>query len=147
MGTTIGVIFDFDDTLAPDSTTRLLDEYDIDTEEFWFRDFQNRVEAGYDPTVAYLSLLLEKTGADRSLGELTIDDLEAFGAELDEQLYSGLPELFDDIDAIVAEYEEVSVEYYIISEGLEPIIRGTTIADRCDAIYGSRLDTDSDGFI
>jgi 2-hydroxy-3-keto-5-methylthiopentenyl-1-phosphate phosphatase len=147
VATTIGLIFDFDDTLAPDSTTQLLKEYDIDPEEFWFTDFQSRVRSGYDPTVAYLSLLLENVGEGKPLGELSIADLNSLGAELDEQLYPGLPHLFDDIDTITDEYEDVNVEYYVISEGLEPIIQGTTIADRCKAMYASRLDTDSDDVV
>jgi hypothetical protein len=31
----VALIFDFDDTLAPDSTTKLLREHGIDTNKFW----------------------------------------------------------------------------------------------------------------
>ena len=31
----MAVIFDFDDTLLPDSTSALLDEYGIDPKDFW----------------------------------------------------------------------------------------------------------------
>jgi 2-hydroxy-3-keto-5-methylthiopentenyl-1-phosphate phosphatase len=143
----IGLIFDFDDTLAPDSTTQLLEEYGVDPEEFWFTEFQPRVREGYDPTVAYLSLLLEKVGNDQPLGELTIEDLEEFGASLTETLYPGLPGLFDDIDSIADEYEDIVINYYILSEGLEPIIQGADIAERCEAVYASRLDDDSEGVV
>jgi len=147
MTTNIGLIFDFDDTLAPDSTTQLLEEHGIDPEEFWFTEFQSRVREGYDPTVAYLSLLLDKVGDDRPLGELTIEDLEAFGADLTETLYPGIPGLFDDINSIADEYEDITIDYYILSEGLEPIIQGTEIADRCEAVYASQLDADSEGIV
>lgn len=147
MSTNIGLIFDFDDTLAPDSTTQLLEEHGIAPEEFWFTEFQSRVSEGYDPTVAYLSLLLDKVGDGQPLGELTIEDLETFGATLTETLYPGIPGLFDDIRSIADEYENITIEYYILSEGLEPIIQGTGIADRCKAVYASRLDADSEGII
>lgn len=147
MTTNVGLIFDFDDTLALDSTTQLLEEYGIEPEEFWFTEFQSRVRSGYDPTVAYLSLLLEKVGANRPLGELTIDDLETTGAELSDRLYPGLPDFFGDVDAIVNEYDDVTIDYYILSEGLEPIIQGTEIADSCEAVYASRLDSDPDGVV
>ena len=147
MTTHIGLIFDFDDTLAPDSTTQLLEEYGIDSEQFWFDEFQTRVKEGYDPTVAYLSLLLDKVGEDQPLEKLTLEDLETFGANLSETLYPGIPGLFDDIDSIANEYEEISISYYIISEGLESIIKGTEIADRCDAVYASQLDANSEGVI
>lgn len=147
MTTNIGLIFDFDDTLAPDSTTQLLEEHGIVPEEFWFTEFQSRVREGYDPTVAYLSLLLDKVGDDQPLGELTIEDLEAFGADLTETLYPGIPGLFDDLNTIADEYKDITIDYYILSEGLEPIIQGTEIADRCEAVYASRLDADSEGII
>lgn len=147
MATNIGLIFDFDDTLAPDSTTQLLEAHGIDPEEFWFEGFQSRVRDGYDPTVAYLSLLLDTVGADRPLGELTIEDLEAFGEDLTETLYPGIPGLFDDINSIADEYDEITIDYYIISEGLESIIRGTEIADRCEAVYASRLAAGPEGVV
>ncbi|WP_121744815.1 haloacid dehalogenase-like hydrolase [Natronorubrum halophilum] len=147
MSTNIGLIFDFDDTLAPDSTTQLLREYGCDPQEFWSAEFSARVKEGYDPTVAYLSLLLDKVGEDRPFGELTIEDLESVGATLNEMLYPGLSGLFGDIRAIVDEYTDVSVNFYIVSEGLEPIIKGTEIADHCEAIYGSRLDIDAEGVV
>lgn len=147
MTTNISLIFDFDDTLAPDSTTQLLEEHGIDPEVFWFSEFQSRVRDGYDPTVAYLSLLLDKVGADQPFGELTIADLEAFGADLTETLYPGIPGLFDDIRSIADEYEDITIDYYILSEGLEPIIQGTEIADRCEAVYASQLDADAEGII
>ncbi|MFC6614928.1 HAD family hydrolase [Halopenitus salinus] len=147
MTTNIGLIFDFDDTLAPDSTTQLLEQHGISPEEFWFTEFQSRVREGYDPTVAYLSLLLEKVGEDQPLGELTIEDLEAFGTDLTETLYPGVPGLFDDINAIADEYEDITIDYYILSEGLEPIIQGTEIAERCEAVYASQLDANAEGII
>lgn len=76
MTTTIGVVFDFDDTLAPDSTTHLLCEYGIDPDEFWNERFRNHVQNGYDPTVAYLTLLLDYVGEDAPLGALTPTELE-----------------------------------------------------------------------
>lgn len=147
MTTNVGLIFDFDDTLAPDSTTRLLEQHGIDPDEFWFTEFQSRVREGYDPTVAYLSLLLDKAGDDQPLGQLTIDDLEVFGGNLTETLYPGIPGLFDDISSIADEYEDITIDYYILSEGLEPIIKGTEIADRCEAVYASQLDANSEGIV
>lgn len=139
MTTNIGLIFDFDDTIAPDSTTQLLEEKGVDPQEFWAVEFPELVRVGYDPTIAYLRLILDKIGPDDQLGELTREDLEAFGKELSESFYSGVPELFDDILAITEDYNDVEMHFYIISEGLESIIKGMDIHDRFDAIYASRL--------
>jgi len=143
MPTNIGLVFDFDDTLAPDSTTYLLEREGVDAERFWSEEFQSRVQAGYDPTVAYLSVLLDKVGESEPLGELTIPDLESLGDELNDELYPGLPDIFNDVEDIVNDYEDVAIDYYIISEGLKPVIQGTDIADRCEAIYASEVDVDA----
>lgn len=145
--TTIALVFDFDDILAPDSTTQFLEHHGIDAEEFWLEEFRHKIQAGYDPTVAYLTLLLEKVGEDRPLGQIGTDDLEEFGSSLDETLYPGVPGLFGDLNDIVADYEGIDIEYYMISEGLEAVIRGTELSERFDAIYGSRLDEDADNVL
>ncbi len=45
---TIAVIFDFDDTLVPDSTTALLRRYGVDPEKFWSELASALVSEGYD---------------------------------------------------------------------------------------------------
>jgi hypothetical protein len=42
----IALIFDFDDTLTPDSTTQLLRSYGIDTSKFWQQDVASPYRAG-----------------------------------------------------------------------------------------------------
>jgi predicted HAD superfamily phosphohydrolase len=136
--TKIGLVFDFDDTLARDSTTVLLEQADIDVDEFWSEQFQDRVRSGYDPTVAYLSLLIEQT-------ELTQDDLEECAAQLDDsELYPGIPEIFDDLQKITDSYNDVEIEFYIISEGIESLIGHSVVADYCTDVYASRLGTGAD---
>ncbi len=52
-----------------------------------------------------------------------------------------------DIDSIADEYEDIEINYHILSEGLEPIIQGIDTADRCEAVYASRLGDDSEGIV
>lgn len=144
MDTTIAVVFDFDDTLAPDSTTELLAESGVDVTNVWQDAFPKRIHEGYDPTVAYLSVLLSHVGESEQLGELTPSDLEPIASSLDEQWKPGILELFEDLDAIVGQYDDVTIEYYNISEGIESQIEPTMIAEYCDGIYASRLATDMD---
>lgn len=75
MADIIAVIFDFDDTLAPDSTTKLLRSRGIDTDRFWRKDVSALVEQGWDASHAWLRLLLDNVGPDKPLGELTNSDL------------------------------------------------------------------------
>lgn len=142
---TIAVVFDFDDTLAPDSTTELLAEYDVNIRSFWQDEFPERIHKGYDPTVAYLSALLSHISESEQLGELTPSDLSPIADSLDKQRKPGIPELFGDLDEIAAQYKDITIEYYIISEGIESLIKRTMVAEYCDDIYASRLATDEDG--
>ncbi len=86
----IAVVFDFDDTLMPDSTTKFLESHSIDTTKFWSEATQ-LLEVGYDQLSAYLKLILDQVGLDKQFGELTNARLSAFGATLDDKFYPGLP--------------------------------------------------------
>src|SRR5450830_1171105 len=96
-------VFDFDETLLPDSTSKLLQSRGLDPHEFWTNDVRRRLEQGFDPTLAYLGLILNYVGADRPLGRLSNRDLREFGATLDADYFPGLPELFDDLRRVAAE--------------------------------------------
>jgi hypothetical protein len=50
----IAVVFDFDDTLTDDSTTKLLDAHGIDTRDFWQNKMKGLTDAGWDPPLAYM---------------------------------------------------------------------------------------------
>jgi phosphoglycolate phosphatase-like HAD superfamily hydrolase len=137
----IAVIFDFDDTLLPDSTSALLREHGIDPEEFWTVRAKKLVEQGYDPPLAYLNLLLQEVGG--RLGELRNADLEKLGSRLDATWFPGLPDLFEDLRKQVGEYRDVSIEFYIISGGLQPIMDGSEYVRRYfRAAYGCQLGED-----
>ncbi len=92
----IAVVFDFDDTLVPDSTTALLESRGIDAQEFWSDLAPPLVDDGYDPPLAYLRLLLDRIGAGRPLGELSNEDLRQFGSGLDAAYFPGMPQMLDD---------------------------------------------------
>ncbi len=67
----LAVIFDFDDTLVPDSTSAILAQHGIDPREFWTQRVRALVAQGFDPAPAYLKLLLELVGEGQPLGRLT----------------------------------------------------------------------------
>lgn len=144
MQDTIAVIFDYDDTLVPDSTTQLLKHYKMDVKKFWKEDWKNLVKSGYDPTHAYLKLILDNIGEDKQLGKLTNQDLQNFGKEVQKTQYDGLPELIADLeDRVQKKY--LNIEFYIISGGLEEIIKGNSfVSDKFRAIYGCRLGGDTE---
>jgi 2-hydroxy-3-keto-5-methylthiopentenyl-1-phosphate phosphatase len=141
----LAVIFDFDDTLVPDTTTQLLQKYKINPENFWSKEVKALIDTGYDPTLAYLNKFLENVGKDKPFGKLTNEDLHNFGKTLDDKFFSGLPQIFDDLKEIVKNYKDIDIEFYIISGGLQEIIKGSKIVqDNFTSVYGCELDEDSE---
>jgi phosphoserine phosphatase len=135
----VAVVFDFDDTLTDDSTTKLLEAHGIDTRDFWQNQMVRLVKAGWDPTLAYLRLILANVGPSAPLGDLTNAGLRAFGAGL--KFYPGLPKLFADLQKLATEHHASRpvVEFYIISGGLEEVIRGSKVAAHFTGIWGCRF--------
>ena len=59
MQETIAIVFDFDDTLAPDTTSGFLDWIGIgDVEAFWADEVAPLVRDGWDPVPAYMLSLI-----------------------------------------------------------------------------------------
>lgn len=137
--THIAIIFDFDDTLIPDTTSQLLEEYGVDADDFWENKHAPLLKKGYDPANGYMNLLLEMIGPDSGLGPLTTENLQEFGSQLDEQAYPGLPGLFDDLDDIVSNYYDTHIDYYTISGGLRNVIMGTELSNYFSGVYSSEL--------
>ncbi len=132
----IALIFDFDDTLTDDSTTKLLEHYGVDIDTFWKEKTRKRVEKGWDHALAYLDLFLDLVGDNKPLGDLSNEDLYKFGSTL--AFYKGIPDLFDSLREKLKEYKisNPKIEFYIISGGIEQIIRGSSISKYFDGIWG-----------
>lgn len=149
MSDVIALIFDFDDTLLPDSTTLLLESRGIDPEKFWTEDAKEFLDQGYDPTLAYLNLILENVGTDKPFGDLTANDLRLFGSTLDDKFFQGVKTLAEDLRCIVRETaKDISVEFYIISGGLQDVIDGSEfVRSTFDATYGCMFGADESGVL
>lgn len=140
MSDKIALVFDFDDTLVPDSTTLFLVEKGIDVEDFWAKKYKSLLSRGYDSTLAWLKLFLENVGNEKPFGPVSNKDLNAFGKSLDKKFYPGLPKFFDDVINIASEFE-IGVEFYIISGGLQAVIEGSKIVKKYfKAVYGCLLE-------
>lgn len=135
----IALIFDFDDTLADDSTTKLLDSVGVNTAKFWREEMPPLTEAGWDPPLAYLHLMLRQTAPGMPLHGLTNAALREFGSKL--EFYPGIPDLFGDLEALTREHKasRPAIEFYIVSGGLEEVIRGSRVAQYMTGIRGCRF--------
>jgi phosphoglycolate phosphatase-like HAD superfamily hydrolase len=141
----IALVFDFDDTLVPDSTTKLLQGAGIDSDAFWGQS-RALIREGYDPPTAYLKLLLDSVGDKKPLGPLTNADLRKFGRTLDNEFHPGLPQFFDEIRTDVkTKFKNIEVEFYIVSGGLQAVLEGSEVVRRYFvAAYGCQLTGDTE---
>lgn len=142
---TIAIICDFDDTLGDDTTTLFLEEKlgmsDDEIDHFWNKDVKKLITKGWDPPLAYTSLILESI-RNKKL-EVTNQHLRDLGQKV--KLYHGVKNLFSRLRAFVdtrREFREahIQTEFYIITGGFEEIIRGTPIAREMKDIFGCTFD-------
>jgi hypothetical protein len=124
----------------------LLEQHGINSKDFWTTKQRELVENGWDPIPAYLKLILDNVGPDKPLGRMTNEHLRAFGAGL--KFYPGIPGLFKDLRDIAADHpvSNPAVEFYVVSSGLEEIIRGSKIAKFLSGYWACRL-AEEDGQI
>lgn len=140
--TTIAIICDCDDTLAPDTTAQLLRAHGIDVEEFYVKLVGELVNQGHDPSVAYLNQILS------TLPDLTYDRIREVGAGL--ELYPGVPDIFRELEQEVRDtyYDQgIRVQEFVISGGIKDLIEASSLGPVIDKIWGCNFAYDSNGRI
>lgn len=132
----IAIVFDFDETLGPDTISHVLQEQNITPNKFW-KEVNSMVEEGWDPPLAYMHLLLEAS----KKGKLDVSrkSLQIFGKKL--PLFPGLPSALKELKEYVLanpsfKKSHITLEMYIISGGLEEVIRASKLSPFIDGIFG-----------
>jgi len=132
----IAIVFDFDETLGSDSISFFLQENKVNPSAFW-KEINEMVADGWDPPLAYMHKIVEMA----KIGK--IDASEEFLTKIGKKLplYPGLPKAFQELSDYVKNNQElkrarVSLEFYIISGGLEELVRVTKLAPYIDGIFG-----------
>ena len=135
----IAIAFDFDDTLAHDSTSSLLENLGVDVQDFWHKKVDSLRAAGWDPIPAYLYKMIElsKTG---KIDKITKAKLAQFGKQI--SFYKGVTSIFRDLKTHLRKVNaDAELEFYLISSGIKEVIKGTKIAKHftdiwaCDFAY------------
>src|SRR5688500_19294477 len=85
----IALVFDFDGTLMPDSTSLFLRSRGIKDKPFWKRA-DARMRDGWDQVLEWLELFLEEVSPGRSLAGFCEKDLIAFVKSLVGVLFPGV---------------------------------------------------------
>ena len=145
---TIAIIADCDDTLAPDTTLQLLNACGVDGERFFREDVAPYVQDGWDPTLAYLHVMIQQAREGGPLAQLTKDRILEVAQNL--TFYPGVPECFtslkDEIEG-EPEYRDVGirVECYVISGGIEELLAASSLRNGTHAIWGCNFSYDDVG--
>jgi hypothetical protein len=144
--TTIGLIYDYDQTLSPNymQDEVLFPRFGINPTQFWKKSRELVDTEGYDGELAYLKALLDYLALDRP----TNAELSALGANL--KFYPGLPALFAELSASLTDQHRmlgIKVEHYIVSSGLKALLDGSELAPHVKKIFGCEFGEDSDGRI
>lgn len=144
MSATIAMVFDFDDTLAADSTSGyLLDAGIGELGAFWNQEVAALIAEDWDPVPAYLYQMIAAAKAGR-LPPITRQSLQAWGRKV--QLYEGVATLFPRLRTMVHDANpQVAIEFYLISSGLGDILRATSIAHEFTDIWASEFHYAADG--
>ena len=139
----IAVVFDFDDTLAPDSTSSFLNNLGVDVPKFWQDEVQPLIDSGWDPVPAYLYKML-KFSSDQT--PITKESLRQWGHKI--VFYEGVTRIFNRLKNHVKVIDSnISAEFYLISSGIGEIVRNTKIAKYFTDIWACDFNYDIDGQI
>ena len=146
MSDVIALVFDFDDTLAPDSTSGFLAEIGVDVADFWSRRVDPLLsQYDWDPVPAYLHEMIELSKSGDQ-GLITQERLADWGRRL--PLHDGVATLFSRLRALVkTEHPQVQIEFYIISSGIGDVVRHTPISLEFTDIWASEFIYDRQGGI
>ena len=140
----IAVIFDFDDTLAPDSTSSFLAKHGVDVKSFW-KTVDAMFPQGWDPVPAYLFQMVQESQR-RGKKCFTRADFEAHGRSL--KPFSGATSIFNRIRNHVSTIcPDATVGFYLVSSGILPTLRSSGLARQFTDIWACDFHCGPDGGI
>jgi len=139
----IAVVFDFDDTLGPDSTTGFLKYAGLkDIDGFW-KEVGSMMAGDWDPVPAYLNHMVTAS-QDGRIDPITQHALADWGKVL--PLFDGVADIFAHLKQVVKDANpRVTLEFYLISSGIGDVLRNTPIANEFTDIWASEFYYDEQG--
>jgi hypothetical protein len=145
--TVIALVWDFDRTLIPGNMQDpIFEEYDVDPAVFWAEvdglpEYYHRQGIRIQRDIAYLGHLLTYV-REGTFDKLTNERLLELGAELVPA--PGMPDFLEESRQRVNDIPEfaaegITVEHYIVSTGILPMIEGSVFADHVDGVWANTL--------
>ena len=139
---TIAIICDCDNTLAPDTTSMLLEDNGINLDAFW-KDIGSKVKLGWDPPVAWMTDIAEMI-RNGKISQDTNAKLAEFGKSV--TTFPGVSEFITELNESLGKEHDITVEGYVVSCGIESLMQGTTLSESFTEIFGSSF-YEKDGLI
>lgn len=133
----LALVFDFDETLAPDTFSALLNHCQIDADRFENEKVKPLTDSGWDKKLARFHCLIEES---RSRDDLTItkETFVEVGQQL--ELYPGAEKMFERVRSWAHDVvPDVEVEFYMLTAGMLEIPRATSIASEFRVMWGGEL--------
>lgn len=129
----IAVVFDFDDTLVPDTVDALLSSLDIDSLEFRKNKIRPLIDQGWDKILARFYALI--SASKRQGNKITQEYIAKFGQNL--APFDGVTQMFDRLRHSAHKINpKVEVEFYLITCGMVEIARHNCISPYFKAMWG-----------
>jgi hypothetical protein len=147
----LAMVFDFDDTLVPDSTSKLLrTRTRIDPDRFFQVDaksLKNAVAGSYPLSIRIFFSSSKNSGRPPKKSSSSVFPNVRRSSSVSGP--SSLPRPMLSSNSLVRQdYRNIVMEFYIVSGGLQSIIEGSKIVhDNFKAVYGCQLDGDQDGVL
>jgi len=131
----IAIICDCDNTLMPDLPSLLLKDNGMEPQAFW-DDIDAMVKDGWDPPIAWMTKLI-KLIQDGKIKQNTNAKLAEFSASV--ETYPGAATFINEINSKLKIDSDVLVEGYVVSSGIESMMKGSKIGNSFTDIFGGRL--------
>jgi hypothetical protein len=127
----IALVFDYDDTLAPDTISRFLESHEVDVIQFWRKTVDPLIADGWDPVPAMMYSLIKVSRTLPDTQQFTKTAFLDFGKTI--SFFPGVTAVFNTLREQTADiakkfHSDIELEYYIISSGIDDLITSSRIA-------------------
>ena len=135
MAKIITIITDCDNTLMPDAPSLLLKDNRINPQEFWDK-ISDMVKDKWDPPIAWMTEIVNLMN-DGKIKQNTNEKLKEFGASI--EVYPGASTFIGEMNETIGNELDVKIEGYVVSSGIESMMKGTKISQSFTDIFGGSL--------
>ena len=137
---TIAICYDYDGTLIRGNMQEnsFIPEIGMSKNDFWKEVKAHAKKHDMDEVLAYMHLMLKKAGDDHPF---TQDALKKHGKKV--ELFEGVETWFNAIGDFAK--QKAKLEHYIISSGLDEMIKGSPIGKKFSHIFASGFTYDAGG--